>query len=134
MKTHWIVIPAAITILICAGLYGSRLFAIPSLTVHFDKHSAPAGAQLKTSVFLVDGVRCVDTAQTAASALNDLPDVLNVTAYASRNRLDIEYNPEKITSAEIKSALEGPIFDETAGEFQFNLYKVLEIDNVRTAH
>ena len=126
MKAPQWIVPALIVVLTLAGLGAARLIAIPSVTLGFDGSDAPGPS--RTVVLLVDGVKCVDTARAAASALEDLPGPRRFVAFASRNRVEVTFNPEQIGVESLVEALEGPIFDEETGEFLFGLYEVVEID------
>jgi hypothetical protein len=124
---NWIV-PALVVALALAGLGGAKLFAIPSLELEFQDTGLEAGSRTDTVELLVDGVRCVDTARRAASTLEDLPGVYRFVAYASRNRLEISYDPELLEIDQLVESLEGPVYDEESGEFLFHLFEVIEID------
>ena len=126
MKVSPWIVPILIIVLTLAGLIAAKHFAIPSAEVEFSK--APAGSHIQATIMVVDGVRCVDTALTAIKTLKNTPGIIKVTAYASHNRLEILFNPEYTNTDQIKEAIEGPIFDATAGEFLFNQYKVLKIN------
>jgi copper chaperone CopZ len=117
----WIV-PLLVLLLALLGLGGSKLFAIPSVEIDF------AAGQGRTVEMLVGGVKCVDTAQRAASALEDLPGIYRYVAFASRNRVEITYDPKRVAVEQLREALEGPIYNEDSGEFLFNVYEVIEID------
>lgn len=121
----WIV-PVLVTVVTASSLLAARLLAIPSLAVHF--RSPAPGSRPTVSVFVVDGVRCVDTARRAASALAEIEGVLGVVAYASRSRLDITFDHRGCSPTAIRDALEGPILDEESGSFLFGQFRVVEID------
>lgn len=124
---HWIV-PALVVALALAGLGGAKLFAVPSLEVSFQDFGTVTSSRTRTVEFLVDGVRCVDTARRAASTLEDIPGIHRFIAYASRNRVEIIYDPARVDIDQIRESLEGPVFDEESGEFLFHVFEVLEID------
>jgi hypothetical protein len=117
----WIV-PLLVVLLALLGLGGSKLFAIPSVELDF------AAGQGRTVEMLVGGVKCVDTARRAASALEDLPGIYRYVAFASRNRIEVTYDPDRLGIEQLREALEGPIYDEGSGEFLFNVFEVIEID------
>lgn len=120
-------VPFSILVAAAAGLGSSFLFAIPSVTIEFPGSEA-RGLPSETVALLVQGVRCVDTAEGAASTLEDLPGVFRFVAYASRARLEIEFDPKRIGRGDIVEALESPVLDEASGEYRFGVYHVLEID------
>ena len=70
----------------------------------------------------------MDTALRAASTLEESPGVLRFVAYASRNRVEVTYDPGQIGVTELRETLEGPVFDEESGEFLFGSFEVIEID------
>jgi hypothetical protein len=122
---RWIV-PLLVVLLAATGLGSSKLFAVPSVELDFEP--AADGAPSREITLLVDGVKCVDTARQAASTLEGMPGVLRFVAYASRNRVDVAYDPARVEVEQILDALEGPVFDEKSGEFLFGLFKIVEID------
>lgn len=128
MRVPQLVVPALIVLAALAGLGGAKLFAIPSVEIGFPEAEEGAAAGGRTVELLVDGVKCVDTARRAASALEGLPGIYRYVAYASRNRVEITYDPDRLDTMQIREALEGPIFDEQSGEFLFAVFEVIEID------
>ncbi len=124
----WIV-PLLIMLATVAGLSSSRLFAIPSLTVDYPApaESPPVNTQITT--FIVNGVKCVTTAQGVANALKSLPGILKLKAYGSYNRVEILFDPSQTNIKAIKKVIEGPIFDEKTANIYFNQFKVIEIDS-----
>lgn len=121
----WLV-PLLVIACAAGGVAGSRLLTAPSLTLT----GTPAGpdAVPRTSVFVVSGVKCVDTAARAASQLVELPGLCELRAFAARARLEVTYDPALLGAAEIVAALEGPVLEPSTGEYLFGLYKVIEID------
>ncbi len=128
MKVPTWIVPVLIVLLTAIGLGSARLLAIPSVTL--DLHSAGARAETETAVLLVDGVKCVDTAETAASNLTELDGVIRYVAFASHNRVEITYDPALTDLTALCQALEDPVYDEASGEFLFDLYTVIEIDGI----
>ena len=92
MKVSRWVVPVLIVLLIAVGLFGADTFAIPSLTIYFPEDEKTAAESIRTVVFVVDGVKCVDTARTASSTLEEIPGVIRYVAYASHNRVEITYD------------------------------------------
>jgi hypothetical protein len=119
-------VPILVVAVAAASLAGARLLAFPSLSVEF--RAPTPGSPTTVAVFLVDGVRCVDTAQQAAGALKDTDGVLRFVAYASRNRVDVTFDPDVCSVEMVRDALEGPILDGASGSFMFGLFRVIEID------
>lgn len=118
-------------VLLCAalGLAGARFLVRPSVVL--DLAQAPSDADLRTTVLVVGGLFCVDTAERAAGQLDGLPGVFRFTAFASRNRAEVLYDPAVATVESIRKAIEGPIYDKKTGEFLFGLYRVVEADGVK---
>jgi hypothetical protein len=124
MKIPAWTVPVLIVGLIVAGLGAARLLAIPTVTIDYaDGSPLP---QLDTLVLIVDGVRCADTARTAASTLEDLPGVLHFTAFASYNRVEIDFDPAITDRESIVAAIEGPVYDPETGEFRFAMFSVVD--------
>ena len=124
--TPWAV-PALVVLFAALGIGGARLLAVPSVVRDY----APAGpGPRRTVVLVVDGVKCTDTAERAANQLKDAPGVVRLVAYASRNRLDVTFLPSVTDPAAIRAAIEGPVYDESSGEYLFGVYKVVEVDGV----
>ncbi len=118
------VVPALVVLVTALSLAGSRLLSFPSLTVTY----AHEGSPLCTTVFLVDGVRCVDTARQAAEALRDVEGIAHLVAHASRGRVELSFDPTRCSVETLRDALEGPLWDEEARTFRFGLFRVIEID------
>ncbi len=124
--TPWAV-PALVVFFAALGIGGARLLAVPSVVRDY----APARpGPRQTVVLVVDGVKCADTAERAANQLKDVPGVVRLVAYASRNRLDVTFLPEMAGVEAIRAAIEGPVYDESSGEYLFGVYKVVEVDGV----
>ena len=117
--------PALVVLFALAGLGGARLFAVPSVVL--DLSPAGLGAR-RTTVLVVDGVKCVDTAERAAGQVKGLPGVSRFVAYASRNRVEVTFDPAVSDVAKIVEAIEGPVHDPATGEYLFHVYHVVEID------
>lgn len=127
---HWVV-PALVVLSAVAGVGGARLFAVPSVVV--DLGPEKVGAAPRTTVFVVDGVKCVDTAERAAGQLEGMAGVVRFVAYASRNRVEITFDPSATGVSQLREALEGPVLDKPSGEYHFHVYKVVEIDGIDVA-
>jgi copper chaperone CopZ len=126
MKVSSWAIPILLIAVTAVSLAGARLLAFPSVTVEY--RLPPPGSSSSVAVFLVEGVRCVDTAEQAASALAETDGVFRLVAFASRSRVDVTYDSEVCSPETIRSALEGPILDESTGSFMFGQFRVVEID------
>ena len=123
-----VTVPVLVVLLAVAGLGAATLVAIPSLELELSSAGTEAGAPSRQVTLLVDGVKCVDTARRAASTLEEIPGVQRFVAYASRNRVDLTYDPSLVDVERLREVLEGPIFDEESGEFLFGLFDIVEID------
>jgi hypothetical protein len=124
---QWVV-PALVVLFAALGIFGARLFAIPSVV----KDYAPAsGTALRTSALIVSGVKCVDTAEQASNQLKGAPGVVRFVAYASRNRVEITFDPGITDVTKIKDAIEAPVYNEPDGEYLFGVYTVVEVDGVK---
>lgn len=120
--------PALVVLFALAGLLGARLFAVPSVVVDLP---AAATGTTRTTVLVVDGVKCVDTAERAAGQVRSLPGVSRFVAYASRNRVEVTFDPAVSSAGKIVEAIEGPVHDPATGEYLFHVYRVVEIDGVK---
>jgi hypothetical protein len=118
-------VPALVAVLAMTGIGGARLFAAPSVVRDFG--AAPPGAATRQVVFIVQGVRCVDTAERAARQLAEAPGVIRFTAWAARARVEVTYDPAVTTASALQEALEGPVYDEQTGEFLFGVFAVREM-------
>ena len=85
---RWIV-PVLILIMTALGLWTARLIAIPSVTVDYSKGGPSEIEGAAKVAFLVEGVRCVRTAERASMAFQDEPGVVRFTAFAARNTIEI---------------------------------------------
>ena len=79
-------VPALIVLLTVGGLALARIIAIPSVIVDYPEASNADLEKAGRVTFLIDGVRCVKSAEAASLAFNEAPGVLRFTAFASRNR------------------------------------------------
>ncbi len=120
-------VPAVLLALVVAGVAAGSAIAIPSFTREFGAHAR----QLESVTFTVDGIRCVDTARRAASQLDGVEGVARFTAYASRGRATISYDPSRTDAEALRRAIEGPMYEESTGEYIFNAYTVLDVDGQR---
>jgi copper chaperone CopZ len=124
-------IPAAVLVLALLGIGSANLVAVPSYTRDFQSAAAADAAGFRTAVLLVEGLRCVDTAERAAAQLEGAPGVIRFVAFASRNRAELTYDPARTGPAAIVGAIEGPVYNEATGEVAFQVYRVLEVDGIR---
>ena len=109
-------------LMVAMGWVSGTIIAIPSFAQEYD-----TGTDLTRTVeFTVQGVRCVKSAQKAATVYEGIPGVVSFTAYASRNLVKIEFEPERIDIATLKKYMEGPVYDATTDQFVFHVFKVLE--------
>lgn len=123
------VVPALVVACAAAGVGSARLFAAPSVVRNYAP--IPSGISSRTAVFVVEGVRCVDTAEAAARQLVDVPGVFRLTAWASRAKVEVVFDPAAVNPAALAEAIEGPVLDEATGEFRFGVYSVREVDGVK---
>lgn len=131
MRTPQWIVPALVVLFAGLGVAGGRLLAIPSVVHDY----APAdGRRLLTTTFIVDGVKCVDTAERAATQFQDVPGVVRFVAYASRNRVEITFDPALTDVARLRDAIEGPVYDPISKEYLFNVYGVVEVDGSKVTH
>ncbi len=129
MKAPLWIVPALIVACTAAAAGGARLFAAPSVTREFA--AAAQGTVSRRVVFVVSGVRCVDTAEGAARQLAETPGALSFAAYASRGRVEVTYDAAVTDVPALIEAIEGPAYDEAAQEFRFGVYVVREVDGAR---
>jgi|APLow6443716910_1056828.scaffolds.fasta_scaffold126612_2 copper chaperone CopZ len=131
MKTPQWVVPALVVLFAALGIGGARLLAIPSVVRDF---TVAGSGPLRMTVLVVDGVKCVDTAEGAADQLKEVPGVVRLVAYASRNRVEVTFHPGATDVTKIKDAIEGPVYDEASKEYHFGVYKVVEVDGGEVSH
>ena len=105
----------------------------PSLVREYAAGDAQATSptDARTSQFVVQGVKCVDTAERAAKQLDGVAGVQRLEAFASRARLEVTYDPAQVDAAALREAIEAPVHDEATGEYLFGLYEVIEMDGVK---
>ncbi len=118
------VVPLLLVLLGVAGVFGSKAFALPSYT---ETYATEPVEQVETIRLVVKGVRCVDTAQRAASQLRDVPGVQSLVAFASRNELEIRIDPSSADLEAIRAALEAPVYDEATDQYLFHQFEVIEV-------
>lgn len=118
------VLPALLVLLGIAGVAGSKTFALPSYSETYTTRSTE---QAETIHLVVKGVRCVDTAQRAASQLRDVPGMLSLVAFASRNELELRVDPTVADVETIRTAIEAPVYDEGTDQYLFHQFEVIEV-------
>jgi len=111
-----------------AGYLSAGAFSFSSYEQSYTKELPPAG-RISSATFYVDGVKCVDTAEQAARQLTEIDGVLSLVAYASENRLDIQFDSRLMQTAALAEALEAPVWDPVGGEFLFGLFHVRKIQS-----
>ncbi len=121
-----VLVPILLVVLAVVGVTAGNLVALPSHTRFVAE--TPAGAATGTTRLLVRQVRCVDTARSAADLLAVAPGVLNITAYAARHILEVDYDPARTDPARLAAALEGLSWDPDTEQFIYNQFEVLDID------
>lgn len=121
-----LLVPVALVVLVAAGIYGGKLYAIPSYAKEFAK--VETAVELREVRLKVKGVRCVDTAILAATVFEGWDGVVSFTAYASRNDVVVVYDASKIDAAMIVKIVQGPVYMPSVDEYVFKVYEVLEID------
>lgn len=124
-------IPAAVLVLALLGIGSASFVAVPSYTRDFQPAAAADAAGLRTAVLLVEGLRCVDTAERAAVQLEDTCGIIRFVAFASRNRAEVTFDPAQTGPAAIIQAIESPVYNEATGEVAFQVYRVIEVDGIR---
>jgi len=118
-------VPALVVLFALLGLGSARFFAVPTLTRDF---AAGGRNPNRTATFLVEGVKCRDTAEKAFEHLVGLKGLGSAEAYASRNEIRVTYDPGVTGPQAIREALEGPEFDAATGEIWFGRFRVIEMD------
>ena len=126
MRVPRTLVPALVVLATLLGFWAARFLAAPSYTREYP--GAATGREAKTSSFVVDGLKCVDTAQRLASQLDDSAGALRFVAYASRNRAEVTFDPSATTREDIIRAFEGPVYDPETQTYVFRQFKVVEVD------
>lgn len=126
MKVPTFLIPVLIVALTAGGLGAAHFIKIPTAVMSFQEIGAYVNAHKAT--FIVEGVSCKDRAMAALGTLSGFDGIYKVTAYASYNRIDVLYDPQKTGVSEIGKRFEGPVYIEETGEYIFNMFKVIKID------
>jgi hypothetical protein len=121
------VVPALVVVFAALGIGGARLLAVPSVVKEFPGSTASG---LRVTTLVVEGVKCVDTAERAAAQFEGVPGIARFTAYASRNRVEVAFDPSETSPKAIRETLEGPVYDPATGEYQFGVYRVVEMDGL----
>jgi len=127
-RRRWprLAVPVLLAAMVFAGLYGGKIYAIPSYTQEFD-YAVPV-SELRSVRLKVKGVRCVDTAKLAATVFEGMDGIVSFIAYASRNDVAVAYDASRTDVDKIVKLIEGPVYIKSTEEFVFHIYEVLEID------
>jgi hypothetical protein len=126
MKISPWVVPLLVAVTASAGILGARLFAAPSFERDFVTEGSPVRPE--TARFVIQGLRCVDTARTAARQLEETPGVLRFVAFASRNEAQVTYDAAVVDPSGLAEAIEGPVFDGQTGRILFHQYEVVSVN------
>jgi hypothetical protein len=121
------VVPALVVAFAVLGVGGARLLAVPSVV---KEYPGQASSGLRVTTLVVEGVKCVDTAERASAQFEGVRGVARFTAYASRNRVEVAFDPSQTSPKAIREALEGPVYDPASGEYRFGVYRVVEMDGL----
>lgn len=127
MKAPAWVVPVLVVAFAALGVGGARFLAVPSVVKDYP---GAAASDLRVTTMVVEGVKCVDTAERAAAQLEGVPGVARFSAYASRNRVEVAFDPSRTSPEALREALEGPVYDPATGEFLFGVYRVVETDGL----
>lgn len=112
------------------GLLAAEVVDFPTYERTYVSDAAPPAATGSVT-FIVDGVRCRDTAHRAADQLA-VVGVVRLVAYGADHRLDITYDPRETSPESLRAVIEGPVYDAESGEFHFHVYRVTEVRAART--
>ena len=126
MKIPQWIIPVLLVTAILGGVQASKLIRIPSAVIIVD--SDYSGTNSERAVFIVKGASCRDKANEAMGSLKNLQGVIKATAFASHNRIEVDYNPDVTGIDAIVDKIEGPVFSEDGTEILFNVYQVVKIN------
>jgi len=119
-------VPLMVAAAVFLGVAGGSLFAVPSFSRDY---GMAEGLSRPTEVrFVVRGVRCVDTAELAATVFEGAPGILSFVAYASRSEVIVTYDAARTDVKTLVKRIQGPVFMETSGEFVFRVFQVMSID------
>ncbi len=122
MKVSKWIVPILIVALTAAGLGIAQLFAIPTVEIVGENADVPQNVAMVT--LIIPGVRCKDTAMSAASNVEDIAGVIKFVAFASHNRVEITYDQHLTGPESLIEAIEGPVYDAESGEFLFGVFVV----------
>lgn len=119
-------VPLLVVALAALGIAGARLLSLPSYTRTFSP--VPPDAARREVTFVVDGLRCVDTARRVAAQLEGLPGVVDFTGFATRHEARITFDVRRTDAVALRRAIEGPVHDPTTGRFFFHQFRVVGTD------
>ncbi len=107
-----------------AGYFSAGAFTFAS----YEQIYADPGMGIETArlTLIVDGVKCVDTAENAAHQLEGLPGLFELAAFAADNRLELSIDPLRLSRDAIVDRLQGPVWVPETGEFLFGVFRVRE--------
>jgi hypothetical protein len=126
LRVPRLLVPALVILAAALGLGAARFLEAPSFTKDYPCEGCGAG--YRTAVFVVDGIKCVDTAERAASQLDGLKGVRHYVAYASQNRAEVVYDPDLTGPEAIQKAMEGPVYDAETQTFLYRQFRVVEMN------
>ncbi len=119
-RKAWI-IPAVIVVLSISGMLGASKISLPTLTYIYDKEFTGEAA---TAKFTVDGVKCYGTANFLREHIEMVPGLVSLVAYGGRHRIVLQYDPQKVTPAQITAAIEQPVMTRNGPTAFFKVFAV----------
>lgn len=126
MKVPPFIVPLLVVAAAAGGVWGGRLFTVPSFTR--DYPAAAAAARPTRVVLIVSGLKCVDTAQRLAGQFEGISGVRQVVLFASRNRAEVEFDAALTDVAALRQAVEGPVHDPETDSYLFNQFRVVSVE------
>jgi copper chaperone CopZ len=125
VRVPLVVVPVLVLLAATIGVGAARFLVVPS----FEKEY-PGGrsGKVDVAVFVVEGLKCVDTAETLANQLDELKGVRHFVAYASRNRAEVTYDPALTGPEAIRKAFQGPVYDQATETYLYRQYRVVEMN------
>ncbi len=126
MRVPKVFVPFLVVALTIAGIGVAELFSIPTVEILIvDGAEKPQTVSVLT--LMIPGVRCADTARSAGANIEEIAGVVKFVAFASHNRVEITYDPQRTDPESLIEAIEGPVYDAESGEFLFGVFTVSEI-------
>lgn len=123
MKVPAFIIPILILGFAALSYPLKEAFNVPAVQQTFAAADAAQGS-LKEATLIVDGVRCQRTASFFTARFQNLPGLIEITAFAADRKVLLKFDPTKLNQETITKIAEEPVQGRDGKLYE--VFKVIE--------